>query len=46
MGARDLEDLKALSQEQLAEVFAERTTEAIIAQTGLGKVGNGGGAGS
>lgn len=41
MGAKDVEKLKALSQEQLAEVFAERTTEAIIAQTGLGMVGKG-----
>ncbi|MDQ5979946.1 MAG: hypothetical protein QG602_2921 [Verrucomicrobiota bacterium] len=41
MGSQDLEELKALSQEHLAEVFAERTTEAIIAQTGLGKVDKG-----
>lgn len=41
MGAQDLAELKMLSQEQLAEVFAERTTEAAIAQTGLGMVDKG-----
>jgi hypothetical protein len=32
-GAKDPESLETLSQEQLAEVFAERAIEAIIEQT-------------
>lgn len=35
MGARDLEELTALPQERLAEVYAEPTAESIAIQTGL-----------
>jgi len=37
MGSNDVEALKALPQERLAEIFAERTTETIAVQTGLVK---------
>lgn len=37
MGAKDLDELSPLSQERLAEIFAERTTEAIAFKTGLAK---------
>ena len=37
MGAKDLENLRGLTQERLAEVFAERTAESIAFATGLVK---------
>lgn len=36
-GARDLDALKELPQERLAEIYAERTTETVAFQTGLVK---------
>ncbi len=37
MGAKDLENLRGLTQEQLAKVFAERAAESIAFATGLVK---------
>jgi len=36
-GAENLDSLCALPQERLAEIYAERTTEAIANETGLAK---------